>query len=325
MYMSVYVCQCVSVCVCVCLSVYVCQCVSVCVCVCLSVYVCQCVSVCVRVCLSVYVCQCVSVCVCVCLSVYVCQCVSVCVRVCLSVYVCMCLCMSVCFVLYCTTAGPAQCHRVQCPELSKTCSERSGSGQGSQSPYLKTLRAQFVKHGDNERQTVDANSVWDAGCVCSTVSTDNGQIHGRQMCTPVCPDKTVPRGVWCRASVSFHVEWCGVARGLVSGQCLFSRGMVGCCTWFGVGPVFSFHVEWCGVARGLVSGQCLFSRGMVRCCTWFGVGPVSLFTWNGAVLHVVWCRASVSFHVEWCGVARGLRITVCSRTVTLSSSAAAVL
>ena len=95
-------------------------------------------------------------------------------------------------------------------------------------------------------------------------------------------------------------------------------------TWFGVGPVslftwngavlhvvwcrasVSFHVEWCGVARGLVSGQCLFSRGMVGCCTWFGVGPVSLFTWNGAVLHVVWCQASVSFHMEWWGVARGL-------------------
>ena len=66
---------CVSVCLCVRVSVYVC------VCVCLCVYV----SVCVCVCLSVYVS--VSVCVCLCLRVYMC----VSVRVCVCVCVCVCV------------------------------------------------------------------------------------------------------------------------------------------------------------------------------------------------------------------------------------------
>ena len=50
-------------------SVWVCECVSVCACVSVSVWVCECV--------SVWVCECVCVCECECVSVWVCECVSV--------------------------------------------------------------------------------------------------------------------------------------------------------------------------------------------------------------------------------------------------------
>ena len=90
-----FVCLCLSVCVClsVCLSVYafvsICLSLYVCVSVCLSTYVCvsvcPCMSVCLSVCLSVYVCPCMSVCLSVCLSVSVCPCMSVCLY--MSVYV----------------------------------------------------------------------------------------------------------------------------------------------------------------------------------------------------------------------------------------------
>ena len=72
-----YVCERMSVCMC--MSVYV------------SAYACFCFFVC------VCVCVCVFVCVCMCVCVFVCVCVCVCVRVCVWVcmYVCACMCVHV--------------------------------------------------------------------------------------------------------------------------------------------------------------------------------------------------------------------------------------
>jgi len=78
----------------VCVCVYVCMCVSVRVCAC--VFVCVCVCVCVCACARVCVCTCVCVRVCLCVCVFDCVCVRVCVCACLCVCVCMCVCVWVC-------------------------------------------------------------------------------------------------------------------------------------------------------------------------------------------------------------------------------------
>ena len=78
---------CVCVCVCVCVRVRV----RVRVCTCVCVYVCTCVSVCV--CLYVRVCPCP--CPCPCVYVCMCICMYVCVRVCVLIYACVSLCHSV--------------------------------------------------------------------------------------------------------------------------------------------------------------------------------------------------------------------------------------
>ena len=60
-----------------------------CVCVCVSVWLCECMVVCVRACV------CVRVCLCVCVSVWLCEymvvCVRACVRACVCVRVCVCV------------------------------------------------------------------------------------------------------------------------------------------------------------------------------------------------------------------------------------------
>ncbi len=88
MNVSVYVCVCVGVCLCWCVSVLVCVCVGVCLCWCVSGLVCVCVGVSVLVC----VCVCVSVCLCWCVSV----CLSVLCVVCVCVCVCVCACVRAC-------------------------------------------------------------------------------------------------------------------------------------------------------------------------------------------------------------------------------------
>ena len=81
----------VSVCLCVCVSVFLC--VHVCMC------VCACVHACVRACVCVCVCACVCVrarvrmCVCACLCLWVCTCVCMGVYVFVCVYVCLCFCL----------------------------------------------------------------------------------------------------------------------------------------------------------------------------------------------------------------------------------------
>ena len=92
----------VRVCLCIWVSVCVCECVSLCVCIWVSVCVCECVSMCVCVSESQYVsvCECVSLCVCVSEFQYVSVnvCVSMCVCVCVSAHVYSCLCMYIfCF------------------------------------------------------------------------------------------------------------------------------------------------------------------------------------------------------------------------------------
>ena len=64
-------------------------CVSVCVCVCDWIRVCVSVRMCVYMCLCVFVGVCV--CVCLCVSVCVCVCVAVCVPACVCVCVCVCV------------------------------------------------------------------------------------------------------------------------------------------------------------------------------------------------------------------------------------------
>ena len=58
-----------------------------------SLYVCECVFVCVSECVCVCVSECVCVCVCECVCVCVCECVCVCVCVCVRLTVCACVCV----------------------------------------------------------------------------------------------------------------------------------------------------------------------------------------------------------------------------------------
>ena len=86
-HVSVWLCDCVSVLLCV--SVIVCQCDCVSVWLCVSVTVCQCDCVSVWLCVSVIVCQCD------CVSVLLCVSVTVSVWLCVSVIVCQCDCVPV--------------------------------------------------------------------------------------------------------------------------------------------------------------------------------------------------------------------------------------
>ena len=58
-----------------------------CVCVCVSVWLCECMVVCVRACV------CVRVCLCVCVSVWLCEYMVVCVRACVRTCACVCVCV----------------------------------------------------------------------------------------------------------------------------------------------------------------------------------------------------------------------------------------
>ena len=77
-WVRVFLCAPVRVCMCAFLCVCVCVCVCVPLCVCMYVRTCVCVCVCVCIPLSLCLCMCVCVCICVCMCAYVCQGVNFC-------------------------------------------------------------------------------------------------------------------------------------------------------------------------------------------------------------------------------------------------------
>lgn len=76
----------------VCLSVHLCTCKPVCLCIHVSMHLCVCASVCLSICASVRLCVCPPVCPCICVSVHLCPlCVCVCLFTYVSVHLCICV------------------------------------------------------------------------------------------------------------------------------------------------------------------------------------------------------------------------------------------